>query len=176
MSDLKLVWIDLEMTGLDVETCAIVEIAAVITGDDLKPLAQYEAAIHQPEGVLAGMNDFVRNMHTSSGLLERVRASTISVGQAERAICDLVAQHAKPREAVMAGNSIHVDRRFIAKYMPTLDGFMHYRQVDVSSLKVLAAAWYPTLPKFEKKKEHTALSDIKESLAELAYFKANLFK
>ncbi len=176
MSDLKLVWVDLEMTGLDVETCAIVEVAAVITGPDLQPLAQYEAAIHQPEGVLAGMNDFVRNMHTHSGLLQRVRVSTVSVGQAERAICDLVAQHAKPREAVMAGNSIHVDRRFIAKYMPTLDGFLHYRQVDVSSLKVLASAWYPALPKFEKKKEHTALSDIRESLAELAYFKANLFK
>lgn len=176
MSDLKLVWIDLEMTGLDVETCAIVEVAAIITGDDLKPLAEYEAAAHQPDGVLAGMNDYVRNMHTQSGLIERVRASTVSVGQAERAICDLVAQFAKPREAVMAGNSIHVDRRFISKYMPTLDGFLHYRQVDVSSLKVLAQAWYPALPKFEKKKEHTALSDIRESIAELAYFRANLFK
>lgn len=176
MSDLKLVWIDLEMTGLDVETCVIVEVAAVITGDDLKPLAEYEAAIHQPEGALASMNDFVRNMHTQSGLLERVRASTVSVGQAERALCDLVAQFAKPREAVMAGNSIHVDRRFIGRYMPTLDGFLHYRQVDVSSLKVLAQAWYPALPKFEKKKAHTALSDIRESIAELAYFRAHLFK
>lgn len=173
---MKLVWIDLEMTGLDVETCVIVEVAAVITGDDLKPLAEYEAAIHQPEGALASMNDFVRNMHTQSGLLERVRASTVSVGQAERALCDLVAQFAKPREAVMAGNSIHVDRRFIGKYMPTLDGFLHYRQVDVSSLKVLAQAWYPALPKFEKRKAHTALSDIRESIAELAYFKVNLFK
>jgi oligoribonuclease len=176
MSDLKLVWIDLEMTGLDVETCAIVEIAAVITGEDLKPVAQYETAVHQPEGVLAGMNDFVRAMHTQSGLLERVKASTTSVGQAERAICDLVAQFARPREAVMAGNSIHVDRRFIAKYMPTLDSFLHYRQIDVSSLKVLAQAWYPALPKFEKKKAHTALSDINESIAELAYFRANMFR
>ena len=176
MSDLKLVWIDLEMTGLDVETCAIVEVAAIVTGDDLVPLGQYEAAIHQPQGVLAGMNDFVRNMHTQSGLLERVRASQISVGQAERAICDLVAQYAKPREAVMAGNSIHADRRFISKYMPTLDGFLHYRQVDVSSIKVLANAWHPEIAKFEKKKAHTALSDIRESLAELAYYRANLFK
>jgi oligoribonuclease len=176
MSDLKLVWVDLEMTGLEVETCAIVEIAAIVTGDDLRPLAEYEAAVHQPEGVLAGMNDFVRDMHTKSGLIERVRASTVSVGQAERAVCDLVAQFSKPREAVMAGNSIHQDRRFIAKYMPTLDGYLHYRQVDVSSIKVLSGAWHPEIPKFEKKKSHTALSDIRESLAELAYYRVNLFK
>ena len=87
-----------------------------------------------------------------------------------------MAQYAKPREAVMAGNSIHADRRFISKYMPTLDGFLHYRQVDVSSIKVLANAWHPEIAKFEKKKAHTALSDIHESLAELAYYRAQLFR
>jgi len=176
MSDLRMVWIDLEMTGLDVDKCVIVEIGAIITGDDLKPLAEYGSAIWQPEAAINGMDAFVRDMHTKTGLLNRIRAEKTTLAQAEQATLELVKRFAKPREAVMAGNSIHQDRRFIAKYMPTLDAYMHYRQVDVSSLKVLAAAWFPGLPKFEKKKAHSAVSDIHESLAELAYYRAKLFK
>ena len=154
----------------------IVEIGVVITRNDLKPLAEYGSAIWQPEDALTRMDPFVRDMHTKTGLLHRIRAEKTTLAQAEQATLDLVKQFAKPREAVMAGNSIHQDRRFIAKYMQALDGYMHYRQVDVSSLKVLAAAWYPNLPKFEKQKAHSAISDIHESLAELAYYRDKLFR
>jgi len=176
MGDLKMVWVDLEMTGLDVDSCVILEVGCIVTGDDLKPLAEYGAAVQQPPEALAGMNDFVRDMHTRSGLLRRVQESSVPLDQAEQAVLDIVMKYAKPREAVMAGNSIHQDRRFLARYMPRLDAYLHYRQVDVSSLKVLANAWYPNLPKFEKKKEHTAVSDIRESLAELKYYRDHLFK
>ena len=120
------VWLDLEMTGLDVERCVIVEIGIVITKADLVPLAELERVIWQPDGTLGRMEPFVRDMHTRSGLLERIRASKVSLGDAEREAVALVARHCGLREGILAGNSIHTDRRFLARYMPLLEGFLHH--------------------------------------------------
>lgn len=176
-SELTFVWLDLEMTGLDLERCAIVEIGIVVTKPDLVPVAELERVIWQPDEVLGRMEPFVREMHASSGLLERVRASKVSLADAEREALALVSRHAAFREGILAGNSIHTDRRFLARYMPALEGWLHYRQLDVSSLKVLASAWYPDRPRFEKVgKTHTALDDLRGSLAELAHYRATLFR
>lgn len=175
--DPKLVWLDLEMTGLDLERCAIIEIGLVITGKDLEPVAELERVIWQPEEVLLRMEPFVREMHTKNGLLDRVRASRTGLADAEADAVSLVARHCVFREAILAGNSVHTDRGFIARYMPTLERFFHYRQVDVSTLKVLTRAWYPDTPHFEKEdKAHTALADIHESLAELKHYRAEFFR
>lgn len=172
-----LAWIDLEMTGLNPDTDVILEIACIITGPDLKPLAQFHAVIFQPEDALERMSPFVRDMHTQNGLLPRVRASRIELKLAEADTLALVTKHCKPGAGVLAGNSIHQDRRFLYRYMPALEGYLHYRQVDVSTLKVLREAWYPDTPKFEKPgKDHTALADIKESIAELQYYRANILR
>jgi oligoribonuclease len=173
----RFVWCDLEMTGLDPKTCVIVEIGVVITGPDLVPIAEIEHAIWQPDEALARMEPFVRDMHTKNGLLERVRASRTSLKDAERSVLSLVQKHVGFRDGILAGNSIHVDRRFLIAHMPTLEEFLHYRMLDVSSLKVLARAWYPNGPEFKKdSKDHTALSDLRASLEELAFYKANYFK
>jgi oligoribonuclease len=173
----RFVWLDLEMTGLDPETCAIVEIGVIITGPDLVPIAEMEHAIWQPDDVLARMEPFVRDMHTKNGLLERIRHSRTSLRDAERAVLGLVMKHVGFREGILAGNSIHVDRRFLIAHMPLLEEYLHYRQLDVSSLKVLTRAWYPGGPDFKKDaKDHTALSDLRASLEELAFYKASFFK
>lgn len=172
-----LVWVDLEMTGLDVERCVIIEIGVVITGKDLEPIAELERVIWQPDEVLAHMEPPVRAMHTKNGLLDRVRASQTSLADAEADAVTLVAKHGTFREVILAGNSVHTDRRFLARYMPTLERFFHYRQVDVSTLKVLTRAWYPHAPHFDKEsKEHTALADIRESLAELRHYRETFFR
>lgn len=171
------VWVDLEMTGLDAERCTIIEIGVVITKADLVPLAELERVVWQPDEVLARMDPFVREMHEKSGLLERVRDSKTSLAGAEQEAVALLLRHCGPREGVLAGNSIHTDRRFLARYMPLLEGLLHYRQLDVSSLKLLAGAWYPDLPRFEKgEKAHTALADLRASLGELAYYREKLFR
>lgn len=171
------VWLDLEMTGLDVDRCAIVEIGIIVTGPDLEPRAELERAIWQPEEVLARMEPFVREMHEKSGLLDRVRASRTSLVDAERDALGLVSQHCALREGILAGNSIHTDRRFLARYMPAFEAWLHYRQLDVSSLKVLAQAWYPDAPKLDKgEKTHTALDDLRGSLGELRHYRQHLFR
>ena len=173
----RFVWCDLEMTGLDPKTCVIVEIGVIITGPDLVPIAEIQHAIWQPDDVLATMEPFVRDMHTKNGLLERVRASRTSLRDAERAVFSLVQKHVPFREGILAGNSIHVDRRFLQAYMPLLEEYLHYRQLDVSSLKVLSRAWYPNGPDFKKDgKDHTAISDLRTSLEELAHYKKHFFK
>jgi oligoribonuclease len=175
-NDLKFVWIDLEMTGLNPELDVILEIAVIITGLDLEPIDQYEAVIHQPDSVLLTMSPFVREMHTKNGLLDRVRASKTSLDEATDAALALIKKHCAENEGTLAGNTIHQDRRFLRKYMPELEAWLHYRQVDVSSLKILARAWYPELEKFGKAdKDHTALADIKESIAELKYYREHVF-
>jgi oligoribonuclease len=173
----RFVWCDLEMTGLDPKTCVILEIGVVITGPDLVPIAEIEHAIWQPEEDLARMEPFVRDMHTKNGLLERVKASRVSLREAERNVFALVQKHVGFREGILAGNSIHVDRRFLLAYMPLLEEYLHYRQLDVSSLKVLSRAWYPNGPDFKKDtKDHTAIADLRASLEELAFYKQHLFK
>jgi oligoribonuclease len=174
---LKLVWVDLEMTGLDPETDAILEIAVIITGPDLQPIAEMENVIWQPPKVLSLMSPFVRKMHTDNGLLEKVAASEVDLRGAERNALALVSEHCKLGEGVLAGNSIYQDRRFLTRYMPAFEGFLHYRQVDVSSIKVLAQSWFKDTPKHEKKNQtHTALADIRQSLDELQYYKDQIFK
>lgn len=172
-----LVWIDLEMTGLDPERCAIVEIATLVTDVDLAVVAEGpNLVIHQPEAVLGAMEDVVRQMHTRSGLLTRIAESDIALAEAERQTLEFVKQHVGERTSPLCGNSIWKDRQFVERYMPRLDAHLHYRCVDVSSLKELCRRWYPDRFSPPKKKEsHRALDDIRESIAELRWYRATFF-
>ena len=173
-----LVWIDCEMTGLDVEKDALVEVAVLITNSQLEILDDgFSVVIKPSDSALEGMGDFVRNMHEESGLLEEVEnGKDLTVAEAE--ILEYIKQFV-PEEKVapLAGNSIGTDRMFINRYMPTLDSFLHYRNVDVSSIKELVRRWYPKtyfqLPK--KEGGHRALADIRESIAELRYYQKSVF-
>jgi oligoribonuclease len=176
-NETRLVWCDLEMTGLEVATNAIIELGLVITGPDLKPLAEYEAAVWQPDEVLARMEPFVREMHTKNGLLERVRRSDTSLRTVEKEITRLLLQHCDHGEGILAGNSIHTDRGFIGRYLPGFDRALHYRMVDVSSIKILVKGWYPHAAGRSKvDASHTVLSDIRASIAELAFYQQTFFK
>lgn len=173
----RFVWLDLEMTGLDPETCAIIEIGIIITGPDLKPIAEMERVIWQPDEVLARMEPVVRDMHTRNGLMSRVKASPISLRVAERDVTSLVADHCALGEGVLCGNSIHTDRRFLFRYMPMLERYLHYRMVDVTSLKVLTRAWFPDVAEPRKNASgHTALADLRASIAELTYYRETFFR
>jgi oligoribonuclease len=175
----RLVWIDCEMTGLDLGRDALIEIAVLVTDGDLKVLGDgVDVVIHADEEKLAGMPDIVRDMHAKSGLTEAVRASSVTVAQAEQLALDYIRQHVPdPRTAPLAGNSIATDRGFLARDMPELDAHLHYRLVDVSSLKELCRRWYPRVfyAKPEKGMAHRALSDIEESIRELDYYRHTLF-
>lgn len=176
-AETRFVWLDLEMTGLDVSTCAIIEIAVVITGPDLEPLAEIERVVWQPDEVLARMEPVAREMHVKSGLLERVRTSRVGLRDAERDALALISAHCRPGEGYLAGNSIHQDRSFLQRDMPALERYLHYRQVDVSTLKVLAAAWYGDALRFVKgDKSHTALDDVRFSIAELRHYRAQMLR
>jgi oligoribonuclease len=171
------VWLDLEMTGLDVEKCAIIELGMVISGPDMAPVAEFERAIWQPEEVLTRMEPFVTQMHTDNGLLRRVRASTVTLRDAEKDALQLLHRHCGYKEAILLGNSIHTDRSFLKRHMPHLEDFLHYRQVDVTAFKVLSRAWFPNDPEFQKPgADHTALADVKQSMAELAHYRQRFFK
>jgi oligoribonuclease len=177
MSETRFVWCDLEMTGLEVSANAIIELGIVITGADLKPIAEYEAAVWQPEEVLSRMEPFVKDMHTRNGLLERVRKSDLSLRIVEKEATRLVLEHTDYGEGILAGNSIHTDRTFITRYMPGLDRALHYRMVDVSSLKLITRAWYPNAAGRSKvDATHTVLSDLRASIGELAYYQQTFFK
>jgi oligoribonuclease len=175
----RLVWIDCEMTGLDIGSDALIEIAALVTDGELRVLGEgVDVVIHTDEAKLTGMVDLVREMHERSGLTEAVRASTVTVAEAERIVLDYVHQYVpEPRVAPLAGNSIATDRMFLARDMPELDGYLHYRMVDVSSVKELCRRWYPRVyyAKPEKGLAHRALADIEESLRELRYYRATAF-
>jgi oligoribonuclease len=175
----RLVWIDCEMTGLDLGKDALIEIAALVTDADLTVLGDdVDIVIHAEETALANMPDVVRDMHASSGLTEAVRASTVTVADAEQEVLDYIRTHVPaPKAAPLAGNSIATDRGFLARDMPALDRHLHYRMVDVSSIKELVRRWYPRIyyAKPEKGLAHRALADIKESIAELAYYRRTAF-
>lgn len=176
-AETRFIWCDLEMTGLDPATCSIIELGIIITGPDLKPIAELERAIWQPESSLEAMEPFVKMMHTKNGLLERVRKSETSLRTAEKEATALLASHCEFGEGILAGNSIHTDRTFIARYMPGFDRFLHYRMLDVSSLKVLTRAWFPNAPGRSKvDASHTVLSDLRASIAELAHYQQTFFK
>jgi oligoribonuclease len=174
-ADDRLVWLDLEMTGLDVTRHVIVEIAALVTDSALEPLDEgIDVIVHQPPAALGEMDDFVRKMHTKSGLLAAIEASPIDLASAGRQVLEYVRRHVpEAGTAPMCGNSIGVDRRFLDAYLPELDGYLHYRSIDVSSFKELCRRWYPDLYRKRPAKEevHRALADVLESIAELRYYR-----
>jgi oligoribonuclease len=179
-ADDRLVWIDLEMTGLDVERHRIVELAVLVTDAHLEMLADgLDLVVHQPPDVLAEMDDFVRKMHTKSGLLTEIERSSLTLEDAGKLAVEFITQFVpEPGTAPMCGNSIGVDRRFLDRYLPDLDRYLHYRSVDVSSLKELCRRWYPDVYKKRpsKTEAHRALDDIRESLAELRYYRDTIMR
>lgn len=177
-SDQNLIWVDLEMTGLDPETHKIIEIASIVTDSELNILAEGPVlAIHQPEEELVKMDDWCTNTHTASGLVERVRNSQISEQDAVAQTIEFLEKWVPKGASPICGNSIGQDRRFLYKHMPELEEFFHYRYVDVSTLKELARRWQPeVLNGFTKQGTHLALDDIRESIAELKYYRGTIFK
>jgi oligoribonuclease len=173
----NLVWIDLEMTGLEVEEHVILQAALVITNAKLEPLEQFCCDVWQPESALSHMGPFVRDMHEKNGLITRVRASKRDVVDTEKNLLEIVARWC-PYSATLCGNSIWSDRKFIDRYMPGLSGYLHYRMLDVSTIKVLASRWYGAEALFQKPPgaEHDALFDIQNSIAELKHYRATLFQ
>ncbi|MEI7746846.1 MAG: oligoribonuclease [Actinomycetota bacterium] len=173
-----LVWMDLEMTGLEDDRHVIVEIATLITDDDLNIVAEGpDLVIHASEEELAEMGELVTTMHTSSGLLEQIKASSISLERAEAETLAFIQSHVKPGSTPLAGNSISTDRRFLARYMPSIENYLHYRIVDVSSIKELCRRWYPKLASKAPGKDgsHRAMDDIRDSVAELIYYRQQIF-
>ena len=174
----NLIWIDLEMTGLNPDTDLIIEIATVITDKDLNVLAEGPAlAVHQPEAALAAMDDWNQKHHGESGLIDRVRFSQINAEEAEALTIDFLKNWVIERTSPMCGNTIGQDRRFLVKYMPKLEAYFHYRSIDVSTLKELAARWAPNLKDgFKKETKHEALADVIESIEELRYYREHFIK
>jgi len=171
----RFVWLDLEMTGLDTRRHAIVEIAALVTDTNLEALdAGIDVIVHQPPAALAEMDDYVRAMHTKSALVPAIEASTTTLAEAGEQVLAYIRSHVpEPAGAPMCGNSIGVDRRFLDAYLPELDGYLHYRSIDVSTIKELCRRWYPEVYRKRpgKTETHRALADVRESIAELRYYR-----
>ncbi|RUO19025.1 oligoribonuclease [Aliidiomarina iranensis] len=173
----RLIWIDLEMTGLSPENDVIIEIATIITDDELNIVAEGPViAVHQSEERMNSMDEWNTRTHGESGLVQRVKDSAYREAEAELATIEFLKQHLEPGVSPMCGNSIGQDRRFLARYMPTLEAFFHYRNLDVSTVKELAKRWKPEiLPGFKKHNKHEALADIIESIEELRYYREHFF-
>ncbi len=176
-SDQNLVWLDCEMSGLDPDKERLLEIAVVVTGPHLEPRIEGPVfAIHQSDELLAAMDAWNKGTHGRSGLIDKVRASTVTEAQAEAALLEFLKRYVPKGKALMCGNSIGQDRRFLVRYMPRLEAFFHYRNLDVSTLKELAKRWNPqAYSSFKKAQRHTALADVHESIDELAHYRAHLF-
>ena len=172
----KLVWIDCEMTGLDVEKDAIVEIATIVTDMHLNIIEEGpNLIIHAKEEALSNLSPWVQKTHSESGLLDKVRLSSLSLAEAEKQTLAFIQNHVAKGEAPLCGNSIGTDRAFLKRGMPTLESFLHYRNVDVSTIKILYHGWVSNAKSFAKEGQHRALDDIKESIAELAYYRECFF-
>ncbi len=173
-----LVWIDMEMTGLKPDSDRIIEIALVVTDKDLNLVEEGPVlAVHQTDEVLAGMDKWNQGTHGKSGLIERVKASILDEATAEKTMLKFMKKHVSARTSPMCGNSICQDRRFLARYMPGLEAWFHYRNLDVSTLKELAKRWKPAvLTGFEKENKHTALADIYESIDELKHYRESFIR
>lgn len=174
-----LAWMDLEMTGLDPARHVIVEIATLLTDDDLNIIAEGpDLVIHQPDEALTQMDEFVREMHTRSGLLDQIAASTVTLESAQQATLEFLQTHIhRERTVPLCGNSIGMDRRFLAVYMNPVEEFLHYRSIDVTTIKELARRWYPKAMREapQKATAHRALDDIRESINELRYWRTTVF-
>jgi oligoribonuclease len=173
----NLIWVDMEFTGLDLDTDRVLEIATIVTDSDLETIAVGPViALHEEDIVLSKMDEWNQKTHTESGLIDRVRKSSESVESAEKKTLAFLKEHTIEGKSPMCGNSVHVDRIYMRKHMPELEKHFDYRNVDVSSIKELANRWYPKLDEFEKEGTHIALDDIMESIGELKYYRENLFK
>ena len=177
-SDKHLVWMDLEMTGLDPNRDTILEIATLVTTNDLDPVAEGPVlVIRQPSSVLTAMDDWNREHHAASGLTQRVLTSTTSMAQAKAETLAFVKRYVPERTSPLCGNSVCQDRRFLARHMPSLEAYFHYRNLDVSTVKELVRRWYPNGPQPpEKRHAHLALDDIRESIEELRFYRRHLFR
>ncbi|TPV95316.1 MAG: oligoribonuclease [Myxococcales bacterium FL481] len=172
-----LVWLDLEMTGLDPDRDTILEIATLVTDDQLDVIAEGpDLVVFQPDEVLAAMGPWCRSHHAQSGLTAAVRGSDCSLADAEQATLEFLGRHTLAGRSPLCGNSIGQDRRFLARHMPRLEAYLHYRNVDVSSIKELVKRWYPAAPPIEKAQTHRALDDIVESIAELRQYRQTVFR
>lgn len=174
----RLVWIDLEMTGLDPNRERIIEVATIVTDADLNVIAEGPVlAVHQPEALLAGMDEWNQRTHGESGLVERVKKSAVDTAEAERRTLEFLREHVASGTSPVCGNSVHQDRRFLEREMPELLAFFHYRNLDVSTVKELAKRWNPgALAGFSKRNVHLAMEDIKESIAELAHYRQTFLR
>ena len=174
----NLVWLDMEMTGLNPDGDHIIEMAMVVTNSELELVAESPAwVVHQSDQTLAGMDDWNQKTHGRSGLIEKVRASTLDEAAVELAALEFLKKYSSPGHSPMCGNSIGQDRRFMARYMPALEAFFHYRNLDVSTLKELARRWRPELVEaFKKQQSHTALADVHESIDELAHYRQHFIR
>jgi len=176
-SEQRLIWVDMEMTGLDPDTDVVIEIASIVTNTDLEVLAEGPViAIHQSDATLAKMDEWNTRTHGESGLIDRVRASSIDEAAATALTLEFLSEWVKPNTSPMCGNSIGQDRRFMARHMPELEAFFHYRNLDVTTLKLLAGYWRADLPAHPKQNAHEALADIRESIEELRYYREHLIR
>ena len=172
----NLIWIDLEMTGLDTDRDYIIEIATIITDNRLNVLEEGPVvAIHQDDSTLQGMDDWNTCQHSNSGLIERVRSSTCTTAEAEQMTLEFVEKYVPAKVSPMCGNSICQDRRFLHRLMPELEQYFHYRNLDVSTLKEIIRRWYPDKQQFEKESTHLAMNDIHDSIDELKFYREHYF-
>ena len=178
VDDKNLIWLDLEMTGLEPDTDVIMEIATVVTDSELNVLAEGPClAIHQPDAVLDHMDPWCVDQHGKSGLTQRCRDSKTSVLDAQARTLEFLSQWCVPGKSPLCGNTIGQDRRFVVKYMPRLNDFFHYRSIDVSSVKELVRRWYPEAKyEYSKSKQHLSLADVHESIAEMVHYRKTVFK
>ncbi|MBT2867608.1 oligoribonuclease [Chromobacterium violaceum] len=174
----NLIWLDMEMTGLNPDQDRIIEVAMIVTDSNLNVLAESPVlVIHQQDAILDGMDDWNKNTHGKSGLIEKVKNSTVSEAEAEQLLLEFMMQHVPERATPMCGNTIHQDRRFMARWMPKLEAYFHYRNLDVSTLKELCKRWRPEIAKgVVKRGKHEALADILESIEEMRYYREHFLK